>query len=226
MRFVKRHRLAVCLIVAISALAIGAVAYATIPGTNGVISGCYDAKTGALRVFDASGGVIPGCSSKEASLNWNQTGPRGATGLQGATGAKGATGAQGQQGAAGSADAYVRVSGAGIVNPEFSKNVTQANVTHPQTGVYCLGGLTKDGQPWIPKIVVGSGVTGLTPDPNTPSGLAPSPTSDAVVSAAELPNVPGATLGMCSDTDTVRVATYSPISGSFQDRPFSLLLDD
>jgi hypothetical protein len=34
--------------------------------------------------------------------------------------------------------AYARVSFPGTVNPAFSKNIKQANLTHPTTGVYCF----------------------------------------------------------------------------------------
>jgi hypothetical protein len=83
--------------VAVATLAIGGVAYATIP-SNGVISGCYQKSGGTLRVIDATTGS---CSSKETSLNWNVQGAQGPQGPAGATGATGPAGARGPAGISG-----------------------------------------------------------------------------------------------------------------------------
>ena len=67
------------LILLVAAVAAGAVAYAAIPDESGMIHGCYSTKDGALRVVDpAAGGSCN--TSKESSLNWNQTGPEGPPG--------------------------------------------------------------------------------------------------------------------------------------------------
>jgi len=68
------------------------IAFASIPGANGVIYGCYSNSNGTLRVIDNS---TTQCKSNETALNFNQTGPQGPRGLQGETGATGATGAPG-----------------------------------------------------------------------------------------------------------------------------------
>jgi len=84
---------------AITALLVGGgVAVASIPNSSsGVISGCYDVKTGVLRVINTEAGAT--CSAKsETSLLWNAQGPKGDAGLTGATGPTGATGAQGPAG--------------------------------------------------------------------------------------------------------------------------------
>ena len=83
--------------IAAGVLAVGGVAYATIP-SNGVISGCYTKSGGNLRVIDSTTGS---CSSKETSLNWNVQGAKGETGATGATGPTGPTGAPGATGPAG-----------------------------------------------------------------------------------------------------------------------------
>jgi hypothetical protein len=83
--------------IAIASLAVGGVAYATIP-SNGVISACYMKSGGNLRVID---GTTGSCSSKETSLNWNVAGVQGPAGPAGATGATGATGAAGPAGISG-----------------------------------------------------------------------------------------------------------------------------
>lgn len=78
------------------ALLLGAVALAAIPGAGGVITGCYDTKSGALRVIDAQAGKA--CSKSETQLTWNQVGPQGPKGDTGVQGPKGDTGAQGPAG--------------------------------------------------------------------------------------------------------------------------------
>ncbi len=81
-------------------LALSGVAMAAVPGANGVITGCYDVKTGALRVIDAEAGQT--CrSNNETQVTWSQTGPQGPkgdTGPQGIQGLKGDTGDVGPQG--------------------------------------------------------------------------------------------------------------------------------
>jgi hypothetical protein len=59
-------------------VAIGGVAYASIPGPDGAIHGCYDNSTGALRVIDPDAGRT--CSGVETALSWNQQGPQGPKG--------------------------------------------------------------------------------------------------------------------------------------------------
>jgi Collagen triple helix repeat (20 copies) len=100
----RRLRLNVLLVglgvIAILMLAAG-VAYASIPGPNGAITGCFDTRSGALRVIDVQSGAQ--CTKKEQQLMWNQTGPPGPQGPQGAQGAIGPAGPQGPPGATGSA---------------------------------------------------------------------------------------------------------------------------
>jgi hypothetical protein len=74
-------------------LALGGVAWASIPGSDGVIKGCYANSSGVLgllgipyskgdlRVVDSA----ENCRTYETTLPWNQTGPKGAPGAPGAT---------------------------------------------------------------------------------------------------------------------------------------------
>jgi hypothetical protein len=62
----------------VAAVAAGAVAYAAIPDGSGMIHGCYSKRDGSLRVIDPAAG--DSCGSKEASLDWSQTGPPGPPG--------------------------------------------------------------------------------------------------------------------------------------------------
>jgi hypothetical protein len=76
-------------------VAVGGIAYASIPDSKGVIHGCYRKTTGQLIVIDSDG---KGCEEGWKPLNWSQT---GATGLTGPTGPTGATGPTGSTGATG-----------------------------------------------------------------------------------------------------------------------------
>ena len=87
-------------------IVLGGVSYAAVTGvtSTGVITGCYQKKTGTLRVIRGK----QKCASKsEIALSWNQQGIPGTPGAPGtrgeggASGAKGETGAQGAQGAQG-----------------------------------------------------------------------------------------------------------------------------
>ena len=64
-------------VIAIVALVVAATgaAVANIPGSNGVIHGCYLNDGGNIRAIDLSKGQS--CKATETELNWNQTGPRG-----------------------------------------------------------------------------------------------------------------------------------------------------
>jgi len=90
----------VALIVGVGA-AVGGIAYASIPDSNGVIHGCYRPTSGQLIVIKSNG---KGCETGWTPLNWNQTGvtgPTGPTGLTGPTGVTGPTGATGVTGPTG-----------------------------------------------------------------------------------------------------------------------------
>ena len=80
-------------VIAACALALGGVAYATIPD-NGVISACYVKSGGNLRVIDAT---TSKCSSKETALNWNVQGAAGEDGEDGQDGQDGAPGLSGYE---------------------------------------------------------------------------------------------------------------------------------
>ncbi|MFZ2012576.1 MAG: collagen-like protein [Nocardioides sp.] len=80
--------------------AIGGIAGASGPLTDGVIHACYSKRSGLLRAAKA-------CHANEKSLSWSQRGRKGATGAQGPQGLKGDTGAPGPQGPAGITHGYV-----------------------------------------------------------------------------------------------------------------------
>jgi hypothetical protein len=85
------------------------IAYASIPGSDGVIYGCYKKSGGSLRVIDRA---VTNCAKDESLISWNQTGPEGPQGpagppgpqgLQGPVGPQGETGPQGPTGPEGPA---------------------------------------------------------------------------------------------------------------------------
>lgn len=67
----------------VTAVAVAGVSYASIPGSDGVITACKDAK-GTLRVIDAEAGQT--CSSNQQPLSWNQQGQPGPAGAPGVGG--------------------------------------------------------------------------------------------------------------------------------------------
>src|SRR5258708_5657528 len=97
MRRITRFRPSPAMVVASLALvvALGGMAFASIPGPGGTVKSCYSKSTGALRVIDSK----KSCSSRrERTLSFNQQGPRGLQGLQGAQGLQGIQGTNGTNG--------------------------------------------------------------------------------------------------------------------------------
>ena len=80
----------ICLI-AILALN-GSTSYASIPGTDGVITGCMKA-VGDIRLIDMA--KTTHCNANETLITWSQTGPPGVAGPQGIQGPQGPAGISG-----------------------------------------------------------------------------------------------------------------------------------
>jgi hypothetical protein len=72
------------------------LASAAIPGSTGVINGCYEKRFGILRVIDAEAGKT--CTQYETPISWNQKGEKGDQGPMGPQGQNGDKGDQGLQG--------------------------------------------------------------------------------------------------------------------------------
>src|SRR5947209_45056 len=76
-------------------VATGGGAYAIASSSRGgVIRGCFQKKTGSLRVIFGK----HKCRKSEKALTWNQSGPRGLPGAKGNTGARGLQGTTGATG--------------------------------------------------------------------------------------------------------------------------------
>ncbi len=107
---ISRKALAAIGIVVIGVIA-GGVTYASIPGPNGVVHGCYQTQGGLLSsLLGPTRGALrvvePGeaCRSGERAIQWNekgQPGDRGPQGVQGEPGVPGMPGPQGSTGATG-----------------------------------------------------------------------------------------------------------------------------
>lgn len=89
----RRALLAAVAVAAVAAIA-GGFAWATTAAPSGVIKGCYQKNNGQLRIVDSA----EACNSSELAIQWNQSGPQGATGAQGATGERGPAGPTGARG--------------------------------------------------------------------------------------------------------------------------------
>jgi hypothetical protein len=77
-----RRKAIIAATLAVVLASVAGIAVASIPDSNGVIHGCRNLKSGALRVIDSEAGQT--CDSKtEAALTWNQTGPQGPAGSPG-----------------------------------------------------------------------------------------------------------------------------------------------
>jgi hypothetical protein len=79
---VKLRRVAWAAAVAVAVVLIGGVAYASIPGPDGTIHGCYKTSNpaqGSVIVVDSSAS----CPNGYTTLSWNQTGPQGPAGVSG-----------------------------------------------------------------------------------------------------------------------------------------------
>lgn len=200
----------------------GGAVYAAIPGADGVINGCIDERTAirqtrALRVFDTAERAT--CPTGMTPIQWNQTGPQGPPGPQGPQGP------QGEQGPAGTAAGYAAIGPTGDVNEAKAFNITDANVTHPQAGVYCIGGLS-----FQPKVAVGNGQAGLSAGP--PGGPVVVPSQErTLVQVQTLDPSTGTFLGVCETADDphtaqVRIYVHSFSSNALADRAFTILLDD
>jgi hypothetical protein len=78
MKWILGHRPSPAMAVALAALgiALGGVAFATIPDSNGTIHACYEKKSGHLRVVESAAD----CRAKETAISWNQEGRPGPPG--------------------------------------------------------------------------------------------------------------------------------------------------
>ncbi len=102
-------------------------------GVNGATNGCYQRRTGTLRVITGK----QKCSKRsEIALSWNQQGVPGTPGTPGATGAQGSQGPQGSQGAQGTPGIAGNIGNTGPVGPTWADHLGAGGTTAPVTDVF------------------------------------------------------------------------------------------
>jgi hypothetical protein len=128
----KSRRRMILVAIALAVAGVGAsIAYAAIPGVSGTINGCYEKRTGILRVIDAEAGKA--CLSIETPISWSQRGEKGDQGLQGLPGPKGDKGDKGDPGAP--APLYTAGRGLELNGTEFRLAFDPAEVAQLQQQV-------------------------------------------------------------------------------------------
>jgi hypothetical protein len=68
MKSAAGQRLLAVVVVALLVIGIGGVAFGAIPSSSGIVLGCYNTTTGAVRVIPSGA-----CAAGESSLRWAQT---------------------------------------------------------------------------------------------------------------------------------------------------------
>ena len=199
------RRRGVRMLVAATTILAGAtgVALATIPTSgSGVINGCYEKRTGILRVIDAEAGKT--CTSFETPISWNEKGPQGIQGLKGdkgdpgkdgingtngtdgKDGAPGTPGADGKDGAPG-ADGKDGISVTSVSEPAGANCTFGGSAFTAANGVThaCNGARGEDGKDGA------TGPTGLQ-GPRGPQGLqgVQGPPGPAISSVSALDGIP------------------------------------
>jgi Collagen triple helix repeat (20 copies) len=135
-----RRRLTMAVVV-LAVACLAGIAYAAIPGSNGVIQGCYDSG-GNLKVVSP----LP-CPKGYTPLQWNQQGPegdrgeKGDPGIQGVQGIQGIPGPKGDKGEKGEpgdgAPAYAVAGFSARIGDEHRETVVLATIDFP-AGHYAL----------------------------------------------------------------------------------------
>jgi hypothetical protein len=120
-----RRRALIIAAIVLSLFALGGIAWASIPGPDGVIHGCYknsNPAQGAVIVVDHTAS----CPSGYTTLNWSQTGP---------TGPAGPTGPQGPAGTV----AWSLVQGNAEAAPGTGGYIAEVSLSCP-TGKFAVSG--------------------------------------------------------------------------------------
>ena len=136
-RLLRRSAITLAAVVVVSG---SGFAWATIPGPDGVIDGCYNTATGALRIVDGTE-----CRAAEQPVSWNQTGPEGPIGPTGPKGDPGEPGEPGLQGPKGDPGGFGPVNIYRASSASDSLAFKDATVYCPEGQVATGGGATLGG---------------------------------------------------------------------------------
>jgi Collagen triple helix repeat (20 copies) len=138
MKGIRGRRLRWLLVLCVAGFAlVGGVAYATIPDSGQVYTGCMLKGVGTIRLIDTSlptSNLMSHCTALETQVSWNQQGQPGSAGPKGATGAAGATGATGATGPAGPSGPKGDTGDTGAIGPQGSKGDTGSPGAAGDTG--------------------------------------------------------------------------------------------
>jgi Collagen triple helix repeat (20 copies) len=250
MKPLTRRHVSLLAVVAGVGVAVGGIAYASIPDSKGVIHGCYRKTTGQLIVIDSGG---KGCEEGWTPLNWSQTGPTGAkgpTGPTGATGPKGATGATGPTGPKGATGPTGPTGPKGATGPsgptgptgpaaDLTSYTNKVTVLPAQCDTPCLGsgaggGATVLELPGLLRLSVADCWWTTNPNFEWALNVAPTNTSAGALILAEQPIgttwiPPGLTTGSSwfhidSGSDPSKTSTYVVWPSGPDQRVISLLI--
>jgi hypothetical protein len=202
----------------LGAVLAGGVAWATIPGSDSTIHGCYKQTSGDLRVVDKAGD----CKNNEIAISWSDhgtagatgpvgpSGPPGAQGATGATGPAGANGTNGTNGAVGAKGDPCLSSDPACVGPRGPTGPAGADGTNGTNGIDGLNGAPgKQGDPCLPEIRGCQGPTGET-GPKGDTGDPGTNGTDGTAGATGPQGPPGSSL---TGTRTGTTLPRQPLGG-------------
>jgi len=115
-----RTKLMLAALGVLATLALGSFAWASIPGGDGTIHGCYDKASGALRVTDRDTGTPKSCTAKETALDWYKGSP--------------------------ASDEYIARFGTAVGTAQFGNTQCVLGEIRLSAGKYTAGGVPANGQ--------------------------------------------------------------------------------
>ena len=165
---------------------------------------------------DLKNGSVTSAKIRDGTIGSRDIGRRTRGGLRGAKGDKGDPGRNGAAGAPGTALAFALVNGDGSVDAAHSKGVSNANVSHPRTGVYCFS----FGFP-VRNVTATSEAAGVT----NPLGGAGAANDDRIITARARPDAaraigPSVLLENCAGTEDGSVVVEDPSADAGADSTY------
>src|SRR4051794_6237406 len=134
----QSRRLRIATVAGIGVLAAVGVSQAAIPGSDGLITACYNTATnpsGTMRLVDAASGAK--CGKNEKQLAWNQQGPNGNTGPTGPQGPQGQRGPTGPAGSTGDQGLQGEPGAPGVSNARLATTSDAVAIGPPRCATSC-----------------------------------------------------------------------------------------